>query len=112
MKPLRDQVRTLSKKLEWQIAAKASDDDIKSTLDEARSARESMESSMKKFRTQMDDILTPTQQAKLLVFKSKMMERRIHGEWKHHEGFKHHEEGWGQHEGYKHHEGGENEEEN
>jgi Spy/CpxP family protein refolding chaperone len=104
MKPLRDQVRTLSKKLEWQIAAKASDDDIKSTLDEARSARESMVSSMKKYRTQMDDILTPTQQAKLLVFKSKMMERKKYGEWKHHKGFGQHEEGWGHHEVFKNHE--------
>lgn len=110
IKPLRDKVRTLSKKLEWQIAAKASDDDIKSTLDEARSARESMVSSMKKYRTQMNNILTPTQQAKLLVFKSKMIERKKHGDWKHHEGFGQHEAGWGHNEGYKHLKGGENEE--
>lgn len=88
--PLHEKMQTLSKKLEWQLSAKASDSDIKTTLDELKSTHSSAESSEKKFHQQMDDLLTPTQQAKLWVFKSKMMEHRG---WKHHGEFGHRPEG-------------------
>jgi Spy/CpxP family protein refolding chaperone len=90
MEPLHEKMRTLSKKLEWQLSAKASDSEIKATLDELKSTHASAESSEKKFRDQMANILTPTQQAKIWVFKSEMMEH--HG-WGHRGGFAHHHDG-------------------
>lgn len=76
IKPLFEKMHTLSKTLKKQLDVKASDSDIKVTLDELKSTRASLQSTMTKYRNQMSDLLTPTQQAKMFVCR---MDGRHHG---------------------------------
>jgi len=71
MKPLRDKGHALVEKLEGQIKSKASDADIKATLDELAANHNSMEQIEDKSKESRSSILTPTQQAKMLVSRMK-----------------------------------------
>jgi Spy/CpxP family protein refolding chaperone len=73
MKPLWDKQKDLTKKLKEQVDAKASDTDIQATLTELQTNRTAMRDQMEQFRTQKDAILTPTQQAKMLLHMHKGM---------------------------------------
>jgi Spy/CpxP family protein refolding chaperone len=70
MKPLREKMRTLKEKLKWQVDAKASDKEIKATLDELETSFSSMQSAEKKYRDQKKSILTPSQQAQVFLMMS------------------------------------------
>ena len=67
LKPIERKQRNLSIKLRDQLEDKASDSDITSTLSDLKANRESMEKEAKRFMTQREAILTPTQRACMLL---------------------------------------------
>jgi Spy/CpxP family protein refolding chaperone len=75
MKPLREKKTALMAKLEEQIKNKAADADIKATLDEMAAAHKAMEASEEKFEDSRSAILTPTQQAKMMVHRIRHHEK-------------------------------------
>jgi len=77
LKPLRRKQRDLLIKLHDQLEDKAGDSEIKSTLAEIRSTRETLRDQAKRFIAQKDAILTPTQQAKMMM--ERMHRRRPMG---------------------------------
>ena len=84
IKPLRRKQRDLTMKLKDRIEDKASDAEIKPLLTEMRANREAIKAQAKQFRDEKNAVLTPTQQARMMLMK---MHR--HGGWSHqkHEGF-------------------------
>jgi len=76
-KPLWEKQKDLMKKLEGQVKDKASDSDIQATLADMRSNRKAIADQMEQFQNQKDGILTPTQQAKMLIARMK----HGRGEW-------------------------------
>lgn len=88
MKPLHRKMRDLTIRLSDQIEDKAADSEIKATLEELHSSRKAMMEQMEKFMHEKDAILTPTQQAKMMLWKMHRMHReefRREGEGMHHE---------------------------
>ena len=81
VKPLRRKQRDLVLKLKDRLEDKASDGDIKPILAELRANREAIKAQTKQSQDQENAILTPTQQARMLLMK---MHRQ--GGWSHHEG--------------------------
>jgi len=71
MKPLREKAHAIIEKLEGQVKSKASDSDIKATLDEAEANHAAVEQLEDKFKQSHQAILTPTQQAKMLLHRMK-----------------------------------------
>ena len=86
-KPLRDQMKIDVDTLQQKVDTKASDGDIKKLLDKLDSEQKQMQSSRDKMKDQLRSILTPTQQAKMVLGMRKMgmgmMQR-----WKGHQGSK------------------------
>lgn len=85
IKPIREKNQALMEKLNRQIKSKSSDADIKTTLDELKANRESMKQIALKYRESRAAILTPTQQAKMIVaghehMKNRMEKREERGE--------------------------------
>jgi Spy/CpxP family protein refolding chaperone len=78
MKSLHERQQQAMAKLEQQVQSKASDNDIKATLDEIKSVHQSMTDQHQQFMNQRADILTPTQQAKLLLKKKDRMKAMGH----------------------------------
>jgi Spy/CpxP family protein refolding chaperone len=66
-KPLREKGHALIEKLKSQIAAKASDSDLKKTLNELAENHKAGEKIEDKYRQRRASIFTPTQQAQMLV---------------------------------------------
>jgi Spy/CpxP family protein refolding chaperone len=81
-KPLRDQMKIDMDTLQQKVDAKASDSELKDLLDKLQKDRESVESARKKMVDGMRDILTPTQQAKM-VLSMKGKGRQMMGKWRH-----------------------------
>ena len=67
MKPLWRKARDLRDKLSDQVEDKASDSALQSTLADLKSNRKAMMRQMEKFQEDRDAVLTPTQQAKMMV---------------------------------------------
>jgi Spy/CpxP family protein refolding chaperone len=65
--PLKDKQEDLAKKLRTQVDAKASDAVIQPILEELKSNQKAMRDQIEKFQTQRETILTPTQQAEMLL---------------------------------------------
>lgn len=65
--PLHKQMKADMKTLAAKVKAKASEVDIKAALDAVRTDQENIETAKKKHMDQMEEILTPTQQAKFLL---------------------------------------------
>jgi len=80
IKPLREKQMGLVKKLQQQVDQKASDSDIQATLADLKANRNVMRDQMEQFQSQMQDILTPTQQAKMFLKRMKHRGHRMHGE--------------------------------
>jgi len=82
MKPLWDKQKDLMKKLDAQVKAKAADADIQATLDDMKANHKAMQDQGEQFRTQKAGILTPTQQAKMMLGRMKHMHPKDHKEGK------------------------------
>jgi Spy/CpxP family protein refolding chaperone len=78
--PLRDKERDLVKKLKSQVEAKAADSDIQATLDEIKTTRKSMGEQMEQFQSQKEQVLTPTQRAKMLLHRMNKPHEKGHEE--------------------------------
>jgi len=70
IKPLRRKQRDLRIKLADQIEDKAGDSDIKATLADLKANRKALMEQVDKFRAEKETILTPTQQAKMMLWMS------------------------------------------
>ena len=81
MKPLMRKGRDLSFKLRDQVDDKASDSDIKATLASIQANRNAMREQFEKQRAEKAAILTPTQQAQMML-----RHMRHHPRWGHKEG--------------------------
>ena len=66
-KPLRDQMKIDMDTLQQKIDTKASDADIKKLLDKLDAEQKEMQTSHEKMKDQLRSILSPTQQAKLVL---------------------------------------------
>jgi Spy/CpxP family protein refolding chaperone len=87
MKTSMDKNKELMTKLENQVKSKANDTDLQATLDDIRASHKATSDQMEQFRSQKDAILTPTQQAKLLINHMKHMRgMMMHGMKPDHEG--------------------------
>lgn len=58
--------------LEAQVGRQASDSELKDTLREIKKDKADLQDQMEKFHDKLEDILTPTQKAKLILHKKKM----------------------------------------
>jgi|SRR5579883_2649348 len=74
-KPYQDQMKADMAKLKQQVESKASDDDIKATLDDLDAAHKGMQGAMEKAKADSRSILTPTQQAKMALRMHHRMEK-------------------------------------
>lgn len=66
-KPLRDQMKIDMDTLQQKVDMKASDGDIKKLLDKLDGEQKQMQASRDKMKDQLRSILTPTQQAKMVL---------------------------------------------
>lgn len=78
-KPLHRKMRDGIAKLGDQLQDKASDGDIKATLDSLKSVRQAMSAEEEKFHDSLASFLTPTQQAKLVMGMAQHMHERMMG---------------------------------
>jgi Spy/CpxP family protein refolding chaperone len=67
MKSLFEKKKAAMDKLRGQIEAKASDSDVQATLDSIKGIRSEMKAEQEKFQSAMAGILSPTQQAKMIL---------------------------------------------
>ncbi len=74
LKPLRDQEHALAEKLEIEVKSKAPDSEIQKTLDDLKAGRKAMIEQMERMENQKNAVLTPTQQAKMVLKHKKHME--------------------------------------
>ncbi len=88
MEPLHEKMRVLKEKLRWQVDAKATDKELKATLDELNASFTSVQSAEQKYRKQSEDVLTPSQQAKSFLFMSEHFDRWDHRNHGHEEGMR------------------------
>lgn len=79
VKPLHRKMRDGLTKLGDQVQDKASDSDIKATLDSLKSVRQAMTAEEEKFHDTLASFLTPTQQAKLVIGMAKRMHEGMMG---------------------------------
>jgi len=79
LQPLHEKMRDSMKTLRQQVDQKASDDDIKKTLDALKTNRDDMMAQHKQFQDQIQALLTPTQQAKMLLGHMHGMQKRMGG---------------------------------
>jgi Spy/CpxP family protein refolding chaperone len=86
-KPLRDQMKIDMDTLQQKVDMKASDGDIKKLLDKLDSENKEMQASRDKMKDQLRSILTPTQQAKMVLGMRKMGMGMMN-RWKGHNGWK------------------------
>jgi Spy/CpxP family protein refolding chaperone len=73
VKPLMEQLRTALKKVHGELEIGASDKDIQAALDQVEKTRGAIRAAAEQSKKTMDSILTPTQRAKMLVMREKMM---------------------------------------
>jgi len=86
-KPLRDQMKIDVDTLQQKVDMKASDGDIKKLLDKLDGEQKQMQASHEKMKDQLRSILTPTQQAKMVLGMRKMGMGMMN-KWKGHHGKK------------------------
>lgn len=79
VKPLHRKMRDGLAKLGDQLQDKASDSDVKATLDSLKSVRQAMTAEEEKFHDSLASFLTPTQQAKLVMGMAKHMHEGMMG---------------------------------
>jgi Spy/CpxP family protein refolding chaperone len=82
-KPLMEKERGLMAKLNDQSVNKAPDSAIQTTLNDLKANHKAMKEQMEKIQDQKDAILTPSQQAKMMLMRQKMMERGSHNHGEH-----------------------------
>ena len=75
MKEIWDRKEDHLKALKDQVDRKASDSDIEATLKQLKDDKQAMEAQRDKFHEQLEDILTPTQKAKLVLAMMGKMKR-------------------------------------
>jgi len=80
LKPLMRKQRDLTLKLKDQIEDNANDSDLKATLAALKSNHEAIKTQRIQFKNEKEALLTPLQQAKMVVWKMKG-----HNSWRHHE---------------------------
>ena len=86
-KPLRDQMKIDMDTLQQKVDLKASDADVKKLLDKLDGEQKEMQTAHEKMKDQLRSILSPTQQAKMVLGMRKMgMGMMEH--WKGHHGWK------------------------
>jgi Spy/CpxP family protein refolding chaperone len=73
-KPFMEKERGLMAKLNDQVVNKAPDTEIQTTLKDLKTNRDAMKDQMEKMEDQKNAILTPTQQAKMMLGRRKMMQ--------------------------------------
>ena len=78
-KPLHRKMRDTMAKLQDQLQDKASDGDIKATLDSLKGTRQAMSAEDEKLHSSLASFLTPTQQAKMLMGMMKHMHEKMMG---------------------------------
>ncbi len=66
-KMLRDKVRLDTDMLRLKLDGKASDDEIKDALDKLKTEKKEMQAAHEKFQAKLDSILTPRQQAQMML---------------------------------------------
>ncbi len=66
-KLLKDKVRLDTDTLRLKLDSKASDDEIKDTLDKLKAEKKELQAAHEKFQAKLDSILTPKQQAQMLL---------------------------------------------
>lgn len=75
VKPLREALSKAVRKVHGLLEIEASDKDMQAALDQVEQARRSLLAETDKFQKAMEAMLTPTQRAKMLVMREKMMRR-------------------------------------
>lgn len=84
--PLRDQMRIDMDTLRQKVDTKAPDSEIKKLLDKLSEDQKGMQAARERTKDQLREILTPTQQAKMLFMmhrgRGRMGMWRDHGDWK------------------------------
>jgi len=75
-KPLMEKQKELMKTLSSQVDAKAGDADLQTTLNDLKANREALRQQMEQAQAQKAAILTPTQQAKMLLGQKKRMHEK------------------------------------
>lgn len=73
MKPLREKTRDQMKALRDLVKDKADDKKIAAALDDLKKSREAMRAAQEKHKAECNKVLTPTQQAKMLLFMERQM---------------------------------------
>jgi Spy/CpxP family protein refolding chaperone len=89
-KPLREKMHQALRKVHGALEMEASDQDIQAALDQVEKARGALRADSDKLKKTMEALLTPTQRAKMLVMREKMMRRgmemgrdgRGHEDWR------------------------------
>ncbi len=69
MRPLHRELRDALIKLSDQVKDKAADAEIQATLDRVQKAKQALQTEMASFRTKLAGILTPTQRAKMMLWR-------------------------------------------
>ena len=82
MQPMAEKQKDLLKKLDDQVRAKAANADIQTTLDALQASRKAMAAQGEQFRIQRAAILTPTQEAKMMLAQLRPIRRKVHKEAK------------------------------
>ncbi|MCX5796694.1 MAG: periplasmic heavy metal sensor [Elusimicrobia bacterium] len=75
VKPLREALSKAVRRVHGLLEIEASDKDIQAALDQVEQARRSLLAETDKLKKTMETMLTPTQRAKMLVMREKMMRR-------------------------------------
>ncbi len=79
LKPFMEKERALRQKRDEQLKSKASESEIKATLEEMKANRKAMTEQRQTFRKQREDLLTPTQEAKMDQMHQERREHRMKG---------------------------------
>ena len=76
---LQEQLHKALRKVHGELEIEAPDKDIQTALDQVEKARESLRAEADKLKKNMEALLTPTQRAKMLLMREKMMRRGARG---------------------------------
>ena len=75
VKPLREALRKALRRVHGLLEIEASDKDIQAALSQVEQARKALRAENDKFQKTLETMLSPTQRAKMLVMREKMMRR-------------------------------------
>lgn len=83
MKTVGQAIKADMKKLHEQLEAKASDAELKGTLNKLEKDGDALRAAELKHRDKVKAILTPTQQAKIALWMGMKMKHQMEGKWEH-----------------------------